>query len=116
MTLNHKIYYKYVESTYTCENYKQEFSKKIEEFFSNRNITALWCSENSNPTKYILIMIYTEIDSDVLVDAAKDFAKEFDVNFITLVKELSTYYEDNHKYDTKVDEYRLLFERKNMVA
>ena len=50
------------------------------------------------------------------MDAAKDFAKEFDVNFITLVKELSTHYKDNYKYDTAVDEYRLLFERKKMVA
>lgn len=116
MTLNNKIFYKYIESLYTQYNYKDEFSTAIEEFFDSRNIIAVWCTDNSNPTKYLLITIHTEVDTDVLIDSAIDFSKEFDVDFVTLTKEFTTYFENNHKTDVSVSEYRLVFERRNMVA
>lgn len=115
MTLRNKIFYKYVEAIYTKENYLQDFDKEVVDFFNDRNITAVWCSENSSPTKYILIMIYTELDTDVLIDAAKDFAKEFDVIFSNLIKVLNVHFEDNKKIGTDVDEYRLLFESKGLI-
>ena len=116
MTLNEKIFYRFVESEYTTRNYKDEFREKIETFFDNRGLTGIWCAENSDPTKYILIMIYTDADIEVITDSAIAFAKEFNVDFQTIIKEVSYHFEGNKQYETTVDEYRLLFERINMVA
>ena len=115
MTLNNNLFYKYIESKYITENYLDELKANIVSFFDSRNIQA-FLLESHDPCTYLLIQILTEVDTDVLEEASKEFAKEFDVEFLTLVKELSAHYENNRRISSQVNEYRLVFKKKRMVA
>ena len=115
MTLNSNLFYKYVESSYVAQNYLDELKTNIVSFFEARDIQA-FLLKSSDPCTYLLIQILTEVDTDVLEEAARGFAKEFDVEFLTLVKELSVHYENNRRIGSQVNEYRLVFKKKRMVA
>ena len=115
MTLNTNLFYKYVEARYMMQNYLDELRESIVGFFESRNIQAFML-ESSDPCSYILIQILTEVDTDILEEASRAFAKEFDVDFLTIVKELGAHYENGRRIGSQVNEYRLLFKKKRMVA
>lgn len=115
MTLNSNLFYKYVESSYITQNYLDELKANIVSFFEARDIQS-FLLKSSDPCTYLLIQILTEVDTDVLEEAARGFAREFDVEFLTLVKELSAHYENNRRIGSQVNEYRLVFKKKRMVA
>ena len=115
MTLNSNLFYKYIESSYIAQNYLDELKANVVSFFETRDIQA-FLLKSSDPCTYLLIQILTEVDTDVLEEAARGFAREFDVEFLTLVKELSAHYENNRRIGSQVNEYRLLFKKKRMVA
>lgn len=115
MTLHSKIIYKYRETCLTKRNYESELIDFVNEFFNDLNCSVI-CELKDSGMFIILKINCTGLDDDILTIYAKKFARELDVDFISVKKETIFEYENEKMYEVHVDRYELVFKIKRLVA
>lgn len=113
MVLNTKIYYRYKESKLMEENYYKELTKAIQDFFLKYQIN---CVEFNCSLNKLSVYISQNIDMDILISYAIDFSEEFDMTLKRIVKKTNIDFENNKRTGMSVEGYRLIFEKKYIIA
>lgn len=117
MTLHRNLLYKYRETKLTLLNYEEELENAIFDFFSNIDIDdeliLIDIIENGRELRITIRDEY--VDTDVLKEHAKAFAKQFDIDFVKMTK-FFVYNFVNWKETTTLDGYQLLFSLNKTIA
>lgn len=115
MTLRSKLVYKYRETCLTKTNYELELAEFVDEFFNDLECSVT-CELKDSGMFIVLKINCTGLDDDILTIYAKKFARELDVELISVNKETVFEYEDEKMYEVHVDRYELAFKIKRLVA